>query len=277
MARSVDEIYNELLPKVKNALGIDENTIVSAVSIEGMLTYAFAFAANLVEQVFDKVKAEIQSYVDNMKPHSRLWYSNMVKDFQYGYEVDEETLNYDNSGLTEEEIAASKIVESVSIVDGDNNLQVKVARKDGDDLGAFSSDQLNALESYIGIKKDAGVKINLTSNEADQLKMSADIYVDPLLFNSDGTLIVTGETPVHDAIKKHLKNLPFNGVYSVVGHIDEIQAVDGVVFPGKVAIEHKYGDLGFTSISDFVIPDAGYLRFENENDLQLTFKFRSPS
>ena len=277
MARTVQEIYDGLMPKVKEALGIDPSVVISAVSIEGMLVWAFAFAANLVELVFDKVKAEIQAYVDNMKPHTRLWYANRVREFQYGYTIDDETLKYDNTGLTDEQVEASLIIDSVSVIDGDNDLQIKVAKQGASDLEPLDSDELNALESYMARMKDAGVKLNIASTEADQFKFTADIYVDPLLFNSTGFLIGSAEQPVHNAVKNYLKNLPFNGELSIDRLVDQIQQVSGVVFTQVTSAEHKYGDLDFTSVNAFVIPDSGYVRFENESDLQLTFKFRNPS
>lgn len=242
MARSVNTIYNDLIIKVKEGLGISEATVISAVSLEGILCYAFAVATNVVEQIFDAFKAEVTEAVSRLKPHTLKWYASIAELFQYGYELDSDTLEYDNTGLTDEDIAAAKIIEYVAVVELENVLRIKVAKQGALDLEVLTSPEQTAFEAYMNRKKDAGVKLQIESNEPDDLKLTADIYVDPLLFNADGTLIEGGD-PVRDAIKTYLKNLPFNGVFALALLVDEIQKVPGVVLPHILLAESRYGAL----------------------------------
>jgi len=117
--------------------------------------------------------------------------------------------------------------------------------------------------------KDAGVKLLITSGPADNLRLVLRIEYNPLVINSTGARIdgVT-MTPVKDAIKLHLQNLPFNGVFSVQKLVDAIQAVEGVNDISVDQVQTKYGLLNYTSVDISVIPDAGYLRIADEDLLE---------
>lgn len=276
MARSVQTIYDELLPKVKEALGIAPSTVITTTSFEGMLTYAFAFVSNILETVYDLFKVEIETLVAQKKPQTEQWYAEIAKDFQYGYTIDDETLEYDNTGLTPEQIEASKIIQYVAVVEGVNVVRVKVATQGSADLDVLNPDQLTAFSAYMIRKKGAGVKLSIESNTADSLKAEIDVYVDPLKFNANGGDALLDGEPLRDVVIAYLKKLPFNGIFAIDFMVDELQKQDGVVFTRVKTAEWRYGALPFTSIGAFVTPDAGYLRFENPEDLVLNYIFQNP-
>jgi hypothetical protein len=59
-------------------------------------------------------------------------------------------------------------------------------------------------------------------------------------------------------------------------HIDALQAVEGVVIAEIELCQTKYGLLPFTNVNTSVVPDAGYLRFANDADLEIEFIAQSP-
>lgn len=276
MARSIQVIYNDLMPRVKEALGIEQTTVVSAVSVEGVIVYAFAFASNLLEQLWDLFKSDVNTLVGAKNPHTLLWYATAGEEFQLGYPLVESTLQYDNTGVSPEDVEASRIITYISVTEGNDALRVKVATEGATDLEVLTPSELNSFSAYMARKKDAGVTLSIESNEADKLRLEIDVFVDPLLFASNGTLIAPGEEPVRSVISEYLKNLPFNGVFALDLMVDNVQQINGVVFTQIRSAEWAYGLLDFSSISGFIIPDAGYLRFNEPTDLTINYRFQSP-
>lgn len=224
-----------------------------------------------LETLFDLHKAEVTDIIDNMKPHSLRWYANMAKAFQYGYNLVDGEDYYDNTGLTDEQITASKVVAYSAVVEQEKNLRIKVAAVDSGDLAPLPADQKTAFDEYMSRVKDAGVKLVIDSLPADRLILSLDIYYNPLVLDNNGArLDGTSGEPVPDAIRNYLKNLPFNGYLVLAYLVDALQKVDGVVIPDLTKAEAYYGANIGGAINVKYNPDAGYLRIADE-DLSLTF------
>lgn len=247
----------------------------SAASIESIIFYAIAFCVWLHEKIFDLHKQEITEYIGNMKPHSLQWYAVTGLAFQFGHTLPPDTDVYDNTGLTDEQVKASKVVNHIAVVEQERGVRIKVATDNGHDLGSLSDEQLTSFIAYMRRVKDAGVKIVNTTAVADSLKLELFIKYDPLVLNSEGRRIDgNGAAPVQDAVKNYLKNLPFNGKLELSDLVDELRKVDGVKAPYITAASARYGALPFTSFpGQAYTPDAGYLRIYDEiNDLKIIFE-----
>lgn len=240
----------------------------SAASVESILLFAVAYGIHIHEVLFDEHKAEVLNHIANMKPHSLQWYANKARAYQHGHALIPETDKYDNTGLTDETIENSRIVKYAAVTEQERGLRIKVATSDGNDLDALDDAQLPAFTAYMQEIKDAGVKLLITSGVADALKLDLFIKYDSLVLDVQGKrLDGTNPRPVQEAIKNYLKNLPFNGRLELSALVDEIQKVDGVRAPYVTAASAKYGALPFTSFAgQSYLPDAGYLRFMNEDD-----------
>ena len=247
----------------------------SAASLESLIFYATAYGIFVHENLFDAHKAEVTGIINNMKPHSLQWYANIAKAYQHGHTLPPDTDKYDNTGLTDEVIAASKIVKQSAVVEVDRGLRIKVATDDGTALGPLDSTQLAAFTSYMSRVKDAGEKLTITSAVADSLKLSLFVKYDPLVLNGSGArLDGNAATSVQDAVKAYLKNLPFNGRLELATLMDEVQKVDGVRAPYVMTAMAKYGALPYTSFTgQAYVPDAGYLKiYDAVNDLTINFE-----
>lgn len=265
MARKITDIHNELLSKVAaDAVLSTVLTSTSMTAIYRLFLYIVAFAAWTEEKIFDLFKLEINENISAMKPHSLRWYAERSKLFQFGFDLLDESDYYDNTGITNDVIQASKIVSYAAVVEQPRGIRIKVAKTIGDDLGQLSTPEIYAFTLYIKEIKDAGVKALITSGPADNLRLQLTIVYDPLVLGATGArLDGTSLSPVKDAIKQHLKNLPFNGVFSVQKLVDSIQSVEGVNDLQVQQVQTKYGLLPFTSVAISVIPDAGYLRIDD--------------
>jgi hypothetical protein len=273
MARTITEIQNEIIGRVQvNATLSPLLTSTSKTAIWREITFVVAMCIWTLDQLFDLFKKDVDETIASLKPHSLRWYSQKAKAFQYGYNLVADADYYDNTGIDEATIEASKIVDYAAVVENDRGLRIKVARDNGADLVAFTTPQLTAFVEYMRIVKDAGVKLLITSTAADSLKLTIDIYYNPLVLNGDGQRLDGIDVePAQNATKTYLKNLPFNGVFLLQNLVDQLQLVDGVIIADVKSAQAKYGDLAFQSFSVKYLPDSGYLRFANNTDLVMNF------
>lgn len=247
----------------------------SAASVESILMYSIANGIYVHEAVFDAHKEEMQRLIDNMKPHSLQWYANNARAYQKGFALIGDSDKYDNTGITDEVITASKIINYAAVVEQERGLRIKVATDAGTDLGAVATGDMPGFIAYMQRIKDAGVKLSITTAAADALKLGLLIKYDPLVLDSEGKrLDGNGPETVQDAIRLYLKNLPFNGRLELSDLVDVLQLVNGVKAAYVTQAQKRYGTLPFTSFENMMYePDGGYLRiYDYENDLQIIFE-----
>jgi hypothetical protein len=291
MARTIGEIKKQMTDEFisnsdiieKYGLGstktFDEQ--FSKASLESILFYIFAFCAWTVESLFDTRRAEVLRIIETMKPRSQAWYAAKAKAFQYGFGLLPDSDKFNNEGHTEGEIEASKIVKYAAVIELEHLLQIKVAKADANgnlvELSNSQNEQENelaAFTAYIQRVKDAGVKINVLSMPAENLKLELDIYYNPLVLNNfgeriDGSLI----TPIADAVKNYIANIEFDGTFITASLVDALQKVYGVEIPHVVSQSYKYGDLEWMPFDVMHRPLSGYFKI-NENDLIINYKPR---
>lgn len=273
MAREITVIQQEILDAISGDATLSAQlTSTSKTALFRLYSYLSAVAVWSVEKLMDIFKTETDEKIATLKPHSLRWYALKAAAFQYGYSLVDDADYYDNTGIPDATIEASKIVSFAAVVEATRGLRIKVAKTSGGNLAALSGGELTSFSVYMGRVKDAGVKLDITSGSADSLKQTIDIYYDPLVINSSGARIDgTSSDPVGDAIRSYLKNLPFNGVFAVQKEVDYLQTVEGVVLINVKSSKAKYAALPYTSFSVQYIPDAGYLRIVSPGDLILSF------
>jgi hypothetical protein len=278
MARTIQMIFDEMKTEAIS-LATDANSDAmiamfnntSKVAIWRLLFYTVAFSIFVVESIFDLFKLEVDDTIKTLKPHSSRWYAEKSKAFQYGLPLMSESDQYDNTGLTQAQIDAMRIISHAAVLEQERGIRIKVAKTVGDDLGPLAAGELTAFTDYMEEVKDAGIKLLITSGNPDDLKASIRIFYDPLVLAGDGSRIDgTDSTPVQSALKIFLKNLPFNGLFVPQMAVDALQKVEGVVIVKDDQWLARYGALDFTGIDVEYIPDAGYLRINNIN-LSITF------
>lgn len=249
MARTTQEIYTTLETNLAaNSTLAPLVTNTSKVAIWRLLLWVFAYAANVVELLFDAFVAEVELKGQAAKVGNTQWYQERVLDFQYG-----DNLVFLN-GIYQYAVAddTKKIVSQCSVTEGFDPLiggvlNIKVAKNTGSLVPLTSTEQA-ALSSYLQKVKFAGTKFKLISTSGDILKVAFSIYYDPII------PIDTLQPLVISTITNYVKNLPFDGVLNITRLIDAVQQVDGVK------------DCVF--ISAFSKPTTGsaYVGFSRENN-----------
>lgn len=229
----------------------------SKVSIESIFFYVVATCAWTLEKLFDRHRQEVTDLINDLKPHSIRWYAGKAKAFQFGKSLVAATDQYDNSDLTDEQIARQQIVKYAAVVEKAAIVYVKVATGDGGSRAPLAAEELAALEAYFKEVKDAGVKLKVVNDPADLFGIDIDIYYDPQVFDNRLYRLDGKGQSVHDTIAAFVENLPFNGEYRNSALINRLTELEGVVL-----IDLKRSTANGQPIPARIVPESGYFRVD---------------
>ena len=281
MARTIDQIKTDLKQafmqettlqeKYGFAANADFDSTFSRFSIESLILYIIAASIWTLEKLFDTHTAEVTEFIATMKPHSLRWYVEKAKAFQYGVPLIAGTDQHNTEGMTDEQIAQAKIVTFAACTEANATLYLKVAKAGPAPL---TTDENAAFVAYLHEIKDAGVRIDVISEQGDYLNLNMVIYYDPLLINANGENKATGNKVVEDAIKAYIENIPFNGEFRKNELEDAIQAVEGVVMVELGVVEHsETGEDGtFEEVIPYCKPTSGYFKFDHADLSGVTYQ-----
>lgn len=273
MARTIEQIQAEIIAAKEADANLSALTSGSATAIWRLITRVVAKAIVTMEVLFDSFKLDVDSAIATLKPHTARWYQQKALDFQYGYSLVDGQDYYDNSALTVDQIAASKIVSNAAVTDTPGQLVVKVNKTVSGVLTPLATAEYNAVVSYLAEIKDAGIRISVLTFNADKLKLVIDCYYDPIILGPTGArLDGSSNTPVKDAINNFLLTLPYNGVFVKAHLVDAIQAVDGVFVPEvRSCLAARFDNASFTGVDIQYAPYSGFLRIYNDADLVINY------
>lgn len=277
MARTISEIQAHIIAEKDNSPGLKSLNSDSKTAIWRLWTYVTATAIWALENLFDLHKKEVDQFLLTKKPHNLIWYKAKAEAFQFGRELKPGSDCYDNTGVHHLEVAKSRIVKHVAIVENKKNgwVRIKAVKEVNGELQALSQkdpDELGALNRYIQRIKDAGVKLIVQSLPPDRLKMHIDIYYDAMVLDDKGgRLDGASIKPVNDTIRTYLRSLPFNGAFVLAALTDRLQETLGVVIPQIRHVSVSYGTRKDVCIPVRYIPDGGYLRIYKEDDLKINY------
>ncbi|MDY0104388.1 MAG: hypothetical protein RBS07_15740 [Lentimicrobium sp.] len=263
MARTTQEILTVMVDKKNSYPELVTMNSSSKTAIWRLIFYIVAFAHNLLEQIFDLHKIEINSIIASDKVHTPGWYKTKALEFQYGYTLPDGSDVYDNSGVSETLIEQSKIIAFAAVTPKRSGIKVKVAKSISEELAQLSETELEAFTTFMRKVADAGIEVECVSLAAELLKLQLTIYYDALVLTSDGQRIDgTNATPVYDAIKKYIENTEFDGTIMLHKIIDSLQSVEGIIIPEIDHAFYKYGDLDYIEFESYHRPDSGYMKLD---------------
>ena len=274
MARTIEEIQGRILTAIASDQALSAQlTSTSKVAAFRLFAYIIASSIWLLESIFDNHKKEIDTALYEQKSGTPRWYRNMSLAFQYGFDLLEDSDKFDNTGYTDDQIEASKIIKYCSVKESieSNRLTIKVAGESGDALQPLDDTQITAFLQYMSEVKYAGVKLNVVNNPADKLLLNMQIYRDVLVIDENGVSILNGDKPVEKAIRSYMKTLPFDGVLVLNDLIAHLRAVEGVDDANITIATSSFYDTATSSYTAFqpinvkTIPVAGYFEIENFN------------
>lgn len=274
MARTIEEIHSKILTAIASDQVLSTKlTSTSKVAVFRLFAYIIASSIWLLESIFDNHKKEIDTALYEQKSGTPRWYRNMSLAFQYGFDLVTDSDKYDNTGYTDDQIEASKIIKYCSVKESieSNRLTIKVAGESGDALEPLNDTQITAFLQYMSEVKYAGVNLNVVNNPADKLLLNMQIYRDVLVIDQNGVSILNGDKPVEKAIRSYMKALPFDGELVLNDLIAHLRAVEGVNNANITIATSSFYNTATNSYTSFqpinvkTIPVAGYFEIENFN------------
>lgn len=238
MARTIKQIKKSMTdqfmadPVLREKYGLTaEDTFdrsFSAVSFESILFGIIAAAIYTLEAIFDAFRREIDTKIADSVVASIPWYHKICLEYQHG---DNLILNEATSEYVYELIDDSKkLVKFAACRDRGGGVYILVAKMGADGYPeALSNDVLTAFKEYINRRKPAGVITDVYSYNPDDITLSIRIQYNPILLNSDGSLIADPSVfPVEDAVNNYLASVIYGGTFNRNKLIDAVQSVEGV-------------------------------------------------
>lgn len=270
MARTIAEIKDSMTadlmrnPDVARAYGFETGAAFSShfskVSVESLLFYIVACAMWVLENLFDQHRRDVEQRIETIIPHRPKWYRDKVLGFMKDKTLVPDTDHYDTEGMSDGDIEAARVVKYAAASENADAsiLTIKVAGEVGGVRQPLDADTEIQLLAYIGEIKDAGVRVNLVNQTADVFHCEVDVYYDAML------LPETVETQCRETIRNYIENLPFNGEYSNMALVDELQKIEGVrIVEMSGATTEVDGESTPTDIDARFTPAAGYFSAGN--------------
>ena len=221
-----------------------------------------------VEQLFVRHQSEVQALIDQNIFGSAEWFVQKVKAFQYG---DDLVRNLETGGLTYETINPTKqIITHAAITVARGDIQVatiKVAKTLNGEPNQLSPNELTAVRGYIDRLQPPGATIVVNSLPADIVRLSLDVYYNPLFD------VQTLQTEVENVVQRYFDNLPFDAqiLRSKIG--DTILAgVSGVNDVVISLFEARAVGGAFAPVERVYIPESGYIKFDPDQPLGINLK-----
>lgn len=291
MARTIAEIKKEITDSfIKNetisvTYGLNSHKNFeeqfSKVSLESIIFHIVATAIWTLEKLFDTHKKEVDDRLARLRPHTLIWYRDKALKYRKGKKLLEETDYYNEPDATEQEIEKTEIVKYAAAEDfmddaGRRWLRIKIATVDEDmqKLKKIDESDRKNIQTYFNQIKDAGVWLEVVSDHPDKLYGEMTVHYDPLVFYNNGYLVAGGDDkPVENAINKYLRNLPFNGEFSLMKLIDAVQEVEGVQLAHiNSACARPDKGIDRVAIADRYTPRAGYMIVDHfDNDFKIDY------
>ena len=228
MARSIQEIEESVQIEAVKYPELDALTSnASKVSFWKYTIKIVAFVAHMIELLFDRHKEEVNALIVTTEIGTLDWYKSICLSYQHG----DNLVLINNIPSYFETIQSKQIIKKVAINEDENSiLVIKVAKEADGGFVRLIEEEKAGLLTYLSRVKIAGTPINLISEDADTLEMTATIKVSNLVFNAEGKLLAdTNQLPVLEVIKKYLKDVDFGATLYLSRVIDVVMDIDGVI------------------------------------------------
>jgi len=241
-------------------------TSSSKVAIWRLLLWVVAVATWIHEGLWYVFKTEVQELIDRERPHTLRWYAEQSKLWQYGDSLEWIDGQYQYSTYD----ASKQIVKYCSTAESAGVVLIKAAKEVAGVATKLTTAEKTSFENFWKKFKDAGVFINIISEDPDLVRIGFKIYYNPLVLTSTGVLIADGSTkPVEVAIESYLANLPWDGILRNSSVVDAVQQAAGVVDVVLTGSEAKANNAAnYNAISRVYQSVSGHIAL---NDLNVSW------
>lgn len=270
---TIQEIKKSILDAKEQQTALSGLNSTSKVSIYGLWAGIVAVIAWSLYQFFEQFKLEMDGLVNRQKVGTLQWYRDVALAYRHGFPLDPLTGEPNTAGYTDEEIEAATIVDRAAVEELELNnrkrLFIKLAKETNNELVPLSDAEKLAVDQYFAKRKFAGTKIDIISNAPDDLRLSVVFYYDPLVMDENGVrLDGSANTPVQDVIRDYLRNLRFNGEFTIAELQDRLQNIQGCA-DREAYIDSAEGNFltppAYQIITANYIANSGYMVITDDN------------
>ncbi|MFD2787930.1 hypothetical protein [Hymenobacter rubripertinctus] len=259
MARTINEITLSISAAIDAVFGSDRPNSPSSVSVFKLLADVSASVSQKLETLFDRHMADVDAKLAKAQPGTAQWYADRLREFRQGdvVQVGDDGIRYPvgSTGLRLITQATAKENEDTK------ELFIKIATDDANAPGglrALTEAEKLQVRAYLREIKFPGMALKVESREADQLRLAAEVYYDPLL---EKELV---KQAVVAAVRSYLKRLEFDGVIFNARLEDAIQAVPGVKDVRLLEVSVRNGQAAATIVTRAYETQAGYIVEDDE-------------
>lgn len=245
MARTIADIYNALNTEKSSMSQLNiyiveqtgltqdsaEELAVDAVSgskvaIWRLLLWLFAVGSWVIEVLFDRHSDDIDTRLSAKRPHTLRWYAEESKKFQYGYAMQWMNDNYQYNTVD----LNARIIHYAAASEKRGKVVLKVAKEVSGAMSPLAVQELATFSEFWNKWRDAGVKLEIISQPADQVKIFMTIIRDRLVLDASNNLLrEPSMNPITNAIKAYSKSLEFDAILRLSHLVDAIQNAEGVI------------------------------------------------
>ena len=236
----------------------------SKVAVWRLWMWIFAVGSWMVEVLFDRHSADVTAVLDSKRIHTLRWYAEESKKYQYGYPVSW----IDNMYQYATSDADAQIVKYAAASERNGTVVLKVAKNSGGVKAPLTTLEKATFTEFWSKWKDAGVKLEIVSQPADQLKIYITIVRDRLVLDGNNNLLRDNSiNPITLAIDAFGNSLEFDGVLRLSKLVDSIQAAEGVVDVQLTQAWHKPAGGSYSVVNMSVESIAGYFELSYTDSL----------
>lgn len=226
MARSINEIYKEIVAEKDKRLELSEYKSDSKVSVMNGIAWFVSAAIYSFETIMDTFIVDINDIIKDRINGTPSYYVNAALKYQHGDKLkirdDGLGFGYEKTDETKRIITQASYQEDTNPQSLDTKLILKVATGTNGKLSPLSEDQLTQVTAYINQVKFAGTYIEVVSRKGD-------IIIPRLTVFYDGSVMEeTMRSSLDDALNKFIMETKFNSAIYVSSIVSCLMAVEHV-------------------------------------------------
>ena len=226
MARSINEIYKEIVAEKDKRLELSEYKSDSKVSVINGIAWFVSAAIYSFETIMDTFIVDINDIIKDRINGTPSYYVNAALKYQHGDKLkikdDGLGFGYEKTDETKRIITQASYQESSNPQSLDTKLILKVATGTIGKLSPLTEDQLTQVTAYINQIKFAGTYIEVVSRKGD-------IIIPRLTVFYDGSVMEeTMRSALDDALNKFIMETKFNSAIYVSSIVSCLMAVEHV-------------------------------------------------
>lgn len=226
MARTINEIYKEIITEKDKRLELSEINSDSKVSIFNGIAWTVAAAIYSFETIMDVFTVDMNNALQERINGTPSYYVNSLLKYQHG---DKLKIREDGLGFGYEKVDEAKRIVTQASYQEDSNEQsldtkliLKVATGTNGKLSPLTPDQLMMVTSYVNQIKFAGTTIEVVSRKGDIIIPRLTVYHDGALPEE------TMRSNIDNALNSFIMETKFNSAIYVSNIVNCLMSVEHI-------------------------------------------------